>query len=176
MIMRERKKIHKWKINKFLLKTSSTFLFARPFWINKKNMPKKMNNLKMKIINVKYHCSTNSKNEFDSVAQIVCNFGIPNVKRILNAATTWSKSSRNKSGEKKTNLTNKKIELNKIYTKVERVTLSKLSMLSESQLRHETHTHFTRNKKRIVQYVAKALPIHGWIHLLLLKCLAEVRV
>lgn len=66
-----------------------------------------------------------------------------------------------KAEKKKTNLTNKKIELNKIYTKVERVTLSKLSMLSESQLRHETHTHFTRNKKRIVQYVAKALPIHG---------------
>lgn len=30
--------------------------------------------------------------------------------------------------------------MNKIYTKVERVTLSKLSMLSESQLRHETQT------------------------------------
>lgn len=75
---------------------------------------------------------------------------------MLNAATTWSKSSWNKSGEKKTNLKNKKIELNKIYTKVERVTLSKLSMLSESQLRHETqHTHFTRNKKRIVQLLQK---------------------
>lgn len=71
--------------------------------------------------------------------------------------------------EKKGNENANVIELNKMYGKVERVTWSELSVcrLSDSQLRHERPIILPNEEKD-----RQALPIHGWIHLLSLKCLS----